>query len=86
MAPIKPLTGMALINCAKANANQGLGITTHQCGYDQNFEAFLIALQTAGQTIGVKITTFDDLICEDEHLYLCKAPGLQVAPESLSTF
>lgn len=60
---------MVLINCAKANANQGLG-------YDQNFEAFLTALQKAGQAIGIQITTFDDLICEDENFYRYKTPGL----------
>lgn len=67
MAASKPLTGVILIDCAKANAGQGLKIAAHQCGYGEDLDGFLVALKAAGEAMGVEIQELEDLQAEQEH-------------------
>jgi hypothetical protein len=55
MPAAKPLQGIELINCAQANAKQGLETATWQCGYGYDTKLFLQNLQFACQRIGVNI-------------------------------
>lgn len=40
MASETPLTGVFLVDCARANAERGLAIATKQCGYGNDTESF----------------------------------------------
>ena len=65
-----------MIDCARANAPQGLAVTTQLCGYDGDTAAFESALQVAAQEMGLAIASLPELI---QH------KGLDVAPDSLSS-
>ena len=64
MGTKKLLTGVILIDCAKANAKQGLQVAAEQCGYGDDLEGFLAALQSAGDDMGIEIHELKDLEVE----------------------
>lgn len=71
-----PLTGTELIDCARANAPQGLTTTTQLCGYNEDTQAFQTALQEATQQAGLSLASLTDLI---------EPPaGISVAPDTAS--
>lgn len=71
-----PLKGAELIDCARANAPQGLTITTQLCGYNEDTQAFQSALQEAMQQAGLSLQSLADLIEQGS--------GLSVAPDTAS--
>ena len=80
MAANQPLTGIALIDCAKANAAQGVGEAARLCGYDQNIAGFQQSLKKAGEEMGVELTELSDLITDQS---IAKRQNvLEVAPDS----
>ena len=56
------LTGIDLIDCARANATSGLQTTTQLCGYGEDVSAFQDALQQAASQLGLHIESLNDLI------------------------
>lgn len=60
------LQGIELINCAKANAKQGVTVAAQQSGYDENVSLFIENLNKACQQIGVNINELDDLITDQQ--------------------
>jgi len=66
-SPIK-LHGVELIDCAKANAKQGVETAANLCGYGQDINGFLEELKTACQQIGVQIDELSDLITSQQTL------------------
>lgn len=60
------LQGIELINCAKANAKQGIEVAAEQSGYQENIELFVKNLHQACQEIGVKINELEDLITDQQ--------------------
>lgn len=64
MAADKPLTGLTLIDCAKANAPEGAAVAARLCGYGEDVSAFRQALTQAGEEAGIPLTGVDDLIIE----------------------
>ncbi|MEO1689991.1 MAG: hypothetical protein AAFR63_00455 [Cyanobacteria bacterium J06631_6] len=58
------LQGIELINCAKANAKQGVEVAAAQSGYESNVGLFVENLHVACQQIGVDINELSDLIKE----------------------
>lgn len=80
MASSKPLLGIELIDCAKANAKQGIEITAMLCGYGENISAFERELKQACQNIGIGIDSLSDLITEPE--FMKKNRGVSIAPDS----
>ncbi|MEY2833102.1 MAG: hypothetical protein RLZZ574_2361 [Cyanobacteriota bacterium] len=60
------LQGIELIDCAKANAKQGVGVAAALSGYEQNVDLFIENLQEACQQIGVKISELEDLITDQQ--------------------
>jgi hypothetical protein len=74
-----PLHGTELIDCAQANANQGIKIAAQQCGYPDDIIAFDRALVVATSHIGVKINGFQDLIKITE---IGQERGVEIAPDS----
>lgn len=68
-----PLTGVELIDCARANSAQGLEVATKLCGYQEDTEAFKVALKQALEEAGLTFNALQKLI---DH------PGITVAPDS----
>lgn len=82
MASLTPLTGLELVDCARANAKQGTEAAAQLCGYGTNLEQFRQALQQACQQMRVEFHELSDLI-KDEQIPL-NMGGIEVAPDSNS--
>lgn len=76
------LQGIELIDCAKANAKQGVAIAAEQCGYDRNVGLFVENLHKACQQIGVNINELEDLITDQQ--IAKKEKVMDVAPDTVS--
>ncbi len=57
-----PLTGIDLIDCARANASFGLKTAARLCGYGEKVSDFQAALKQAGHQMGLKIESLNDLM------------------------
>jgi hypothetical protein len=60
------LQGIELIDCAKANAKQGIAIAAKQSGYNDDTDLFINNLTQACQEIGVHINELEDLITDQQ--------------------
>ncbi len=79
MAASQPLKGIALIDCAKANAPQGAEVAANLCGYGTDIGSFQSALSKAGEDMGVSLDDIKDLITDQ---YMVKrTQGLEIAPD-----
>ena len=81
MTSSSPLTGVILVDCAKANAKSGLAIATEQCGYGDDTAAFQSALQSACADMGVTIDDLSELLAEQVSPQVQKK-GMTIAPDS----
>ena len=80
MAVTQPLTGIALVDCAKAHATRGVEDAARFCGYGDDVEAFRLALAKAGDEMGVALDSLGDLITDQ---FMAKRTrGMAVAPDS----
>ena len=75
-----PLQGIELLDCAQANAKFGLAIASRQCGYGENFLAFQKELKRAGDELGLKISSLEDLMLEPERIQR----GSDFSPDTFS--
>jgi hypothetical protein len=82
MSSSKPLKGIELVDCAKANAPQGIEVAADLCGYGQDTVTFQQALQQACQEIGVEIDELSDLITEQQTVR--QVGGIEIAPDTPS--
>lgn len=82
MASSTPLQGIELVDCARANAKQGLQTAAWQCGYGQDLNRFQQALEGACQGIGVNIDELSDLITQQQSMQ--QQGGIEVAPDTPS--
>ena len=57
-----PLTENALVDCAKANAIQGIEVAAKQCGYGEDLDRFSQALTQACDKMGIQIDGLSDLL------------------------
>ena len=57
----QPLTGIELIDCARANAYQGVETAAKLCGYGEELSSFQQALKEASQQMGLEIESLLDL-------------------------
>ncbi len=80
MAANQPLTGIELIDCAKANAAQGVTEAARLCGYASNISGFQQALTKAGEDMGIELSGLDDLITDQS--VAMRQNVLEVAPDS----
>lgn len=83
MAAQSPLTGVVLVDCAKANAKAGVATAATQCGYGGDTEGFKAALKLACDEMGVTLDDLSDLINEDKQGWSTQI-GLEAAPDSPS--
>ena len=77
------LQGIELIDCAKANAKQGVAVAAEQSGYGQNIGLFVENLHKACQQIGVDINELDDLIT-DQQIAQENRKIIEIAPDTTS--
>lgn len=77
------LQGIELINCAKANAKQGIKVAAKRSGYDENTGLFIENLNKACQQIGVNINELDDLIT-DQQIAQENRKVMDISPDSTS--
>ncbi len=63
-----PLTGIDLIDCARANASSGLETAAKLCGYGSSLSGFQFALKQAGRQMGLKIESLSDLMNSPPYL------------------
>ncbi len=82
MTASKRLEGVELIDCAKANAKQGVKTAAGQCGYGENVEEFRQALKQACKNIGVDLDSFSDLITDQQ--MAAEMGAIEIAPETKS--
>ena len=75
------LQGIELIDCAKANAKQGVAVAAAQSGYDNNITLFKENLNKACEDIGVNISELADLIT-DQQIVRENQEGLDIAPDT----
>ncbi len=77
------LQGIELIDCAKANAKQGVAVAAKQSGYGENISLFQENLNKACTEIGVNIDELSDLIT-DQQVVKENHEGLDIAPDTNS--
>jgi hypothetical protein len=82
MSASKPLKGIELVDCAKANAPQGVALAADLCGYGQDTAKFQRELQQACQEMGVEISELSDLITEQQTVR--QSGGIEIAPDTPS--
>lgn len=80
MASSTPLKDLELVDCAKANAKQGLETAAEMCGYGDDLQAFSQELKQACDRMGVTFNELSDLITTQDALI--RTEGEIVAPET----
>ena len=81
MASASPLTGVILVDCAKANVENGVEVATKQCGYGDDVAAFQAALKSACAAMNVDLKEFADLSV-DKRVH--QREGIEVYPDTPS--
>jgi hypothetical protein len=81
MSSSKPLEGVVLVDCAKANAKYGIDTAAEQCGYGKDVVAFETALKQACNAMGISLKEFADLSVDSESQ---RPSGIEVAPDTPS--
>lgn len=61
MASSSPLTGVVLVDCAKANVENGVAVAASQCGYGDDVGAFEAALKSACAEMNIDLEEFAEL-------------------------
>jgi hypothetical protein len=82
MASSQPLKGLELIDCAKANAQQGIATAAELCGYGSDLNTFEQELKQACQNIGVEVKELSDLITDQQMIK--QGMGIEIAPDTPS--
>ncbi|WP_353930056.1 hypothetical protein WJM97_17395 [Okeanomitos corallinicola TIOX110] len=82
MSPTK-LSGTELVDCARANAKQGIQIAAYQCGYGDDVKTFSYSLSQACKNMNLTVTDLNELIT-DHDIILQLGSGEIIAPETES--
>ncbi len=82
MAAPTPLKDLELIDCAKANAKQGIETATELCGYGNDTNTFKQELKKACDRIGVEFHEMSDLITDQQTIRV--EGGVEIAPDTPS--
>ncbi|MBV8882999.1 MAG: hypothetical protein JO235_03220 [Chroococcidiopsidaceae cyanobacterium CP_BM_RX_35] len=83
MASPTPLQGTELVDCARANAKQGIEAAAHQCGYGDDLNTFSRELKQACEQMNLQVKELTDLVT-DQEMPLQLGEGEVVAPDSAS--
>jgi hypothetical protein len=80
---LERLQGTELVDCARANAKQGIETAAFQCGYGDDLNLFAQDLRLACEEMNLQTKELSELIT-DQDLILQIGGGETVAPETLS--
>ncbi|MBO3458553.1 hypothetical protein G7B40_006605 [Aetokthonos hydrillicola Thurmond2011] len=83
MASTTPLKGTELVDCARANAKQGIETAAYQCGYGEDLNTFSSELRKACEDMNLQVKELTELIT-DQDIILNIGKGETVAPNSAS--
>ncbi|MBD2435773.1 hypothetical protein [Nostoc sp. FACHB-110] len=83
MPSSKPLHGTELVDCARANAKQGIETAAFQCGYGDDLNTFARELRQACEQMNLQVKELSELIT-DQDLILQIGTGEVVAPDTAS--
>ncbi len=83
MASPKPLHGTELVDCARANAKQGIETAAYQCGYGEDLNTFAQELRIACEQMNLQVKELNELIT-DQDLILNLGSGEVIAPDTAS--
>lgn len=83
MASSTPLKSTELVDCARANAKQGIQTAARQCGYGEDVNAFAQELKQACEQMNLQVKELSELITDQEML-LQMGSGEVVAPDTAS--
>lgn len=81
MASSSPLKGVILVDCAKANIENGVETAAKQCGYGDNVDAFQSALKSACADMNIDLKEFADLSVDKR---VNHRDGVEVYPDTPS--
>ncbi len=80
MASPTRLTGLDLVDCARANAKQGIETAANLCGYGSDLDGFRSQLQQACQHMRIEFHELSDLI-KDQPVAV-SLDGVTVEPDT----
>ncbi len=83
MASSTPLQGTELVDCARANAKQGIETAALQCGYGDDLNTFSRELKAACEQMNLQVKELSELIT-DQEMILQMGTGEIVAPDTAS--
>ncbi|WP_414541299.1 hypothetical protein [Nostoc sp. CCY0012] len=83
MTSPKPLHGTELVDCARANAKQGIETAAYQCGYGDDINTFARELRQACEKMNLQVKELSELIT-DQDMLLELGTGEIVAPDTPS--
>ncbi len=83
MASAKPLHGTELVDCARANAKQGIETAAYQCGYGDDLNKFSRELRQACEEMNLQVKELSELITYQD-MILELGTGEVVAPDTAS--
>jgi hypothetical protein len=83
MPSSKPLHGTELVDCARANAKQGIETAAYQCGYGDDLNTFAKELRQACAEMNLQVKELSELIT-DQDMILQIGTGEIVAPDTAS--
>ena len=78
-----PLHGTELVDCARANAKQGIGTAAYQCGYGDDINTFAQELRQACEKMNLQVKELRELIT-DQDMILELRTGEIIAPNTAS--
>ncbi len=78
-----PLYGTELVDCARANAKQGIETAAYQCGYNDDIQTFARELRQACEQMNLQVKELNELIT-DQDMILELGTGEIIAPETAS--
>jgi hypothetical protein len=78
-----PLRGRELVDCARANAKQGIETAAYQCGYGDDLNTFAQQLRLACEQMNLQVKELSELIA-DQDLLLNAGTGEIIAPDTTS--
>ncbi|WP_017652860.1 hypothetical protein [Fortiea contorta] len=81
MASPTQLYGTELVDCARANAKQGIETAAYQCGYGDNLNKFSQELKKACEQMNLQVKELSELIT-DQDMILEMGTGEIVAPDT----
>jgi hypothetical protein len=77
------LHGTELVDCARANAKQGIETAAYQCGYGDDVNTFAQELRQACEQMNLQVKELSQLIT-DQDMILDLGTGEIIAPDTAS--